>query len=103
MDSLSGYVHNVSPTKASKKSNSYFNFHIQTGENEYRRAVCFEPKMHRNVQSFEESKTPIKLKNQRQKTNGNDDGDIYIGKRFDLVRFIFTSSTSYRYNLLTML
>ena len=56
-----GYVHNVSPVKASAKGTEYFSFTIQEKENKIK-ALCFTPRKHKsNVESKAESGTPSKL------------------------------------------
>ena len=56
-----GYVHNVSPVKASAKGTEYFSFTIQEKEKKIK-ALCFTPRKHKsNVESKAENGTSSKL------------------------------------------
>ena len=68
MENAVGYVQNVSPTKkSSKRKISYFDFQLQTGENEHTRAICFQPSMRGTLQSYETSGIPVKIRNVTKK------------------------------------
>ena len=71
-DKVFGYVQGVSPVKKSRMSRPYFNFHVQTGEEEWHRAVCFEEKLQGTVQSFSSAESAIQISNVR-KTPRRDD------------------------------
>lgn len=81
MERVKGYVHNVSPTKRGKNGKTtYFNFHLQTTDDNYKRAVCFQSDMHNTLTSFQDSQTPVKFTNSRKSSAADD--DIYFNKRF---------------------
>ena len=59
-----GYIHNVSPVKTSKRTHhQWYDFQLQTNANEVRRVVSFNTSYHSNLQHYEQSKTPVLLKN----------------------------------------
>ena len=63
LDVVEGYIHLLSPVKASRNSAiSYFNCHIQTADNKVVRAVCYSPKKRVNLQQAFQSKSPVHIK-----------------------------------------
>lgn len=80
-----GYVHNLSPTKQSKRKNGpkYFNFDLQTDKSNYTRAVCFEPSLRQTLGNYQSSSTPVKLQNVQRKQSLNNPSvtDIIVTKR----------------------
>ena len=71
------YVHSLSPIiKAKTSDKRYFDMMLQT-EEITTRAVCFSPEKHHLIKSFEESKSPIKIKNvQKRLYNGTEEYTI---------------------------
>ena len=61
-----GYVHNVSDVKIPKSGKSnvrYFDFSIQEGGDDMKRAVCFSPEKGYVLKEKEVGKTPVSLLN----------------------------------------
>ncbi len=65
-DSISGYLHNVSPIKTSRKNNRYFNATLQVSRDEYHNTVVFATEKHDTLNTAATNKTPIKMKNARK-------------------------------------
>lgn len=81
---LSGFVHNVSPTKKSKiRSFSYFTFSLQVSDNTIRRAVCYDNEKQPIFKAYEESRQPAILTNVTQKRSLLDPSqdDVIVSKR----------------------
>jgi len=61
---VEGYVHTVTPTKPSVKTNdSYFNFVLQTDRTTFTDVVSYTPKNRRYLVQASEKKNPIKITN----------------------------------------
>lgn len=56
-----GYLHTVSPVKTSRKNVRYFDATIQTGQEEYRRVVCFSPDKRASFVQATDNKQPVKV------------------------------------------
>ncbi|XP_068677599.1 uncharacterized protein [Montipora foliosa] len=68
-----GFIHNVSPVKTSKRTqHQWYDFQLQTAPNKIRRVVSFNPSFHTHMQHYEQSKTPVLLKNIIVKENEGD-------------------------------
>ena len=83
MDQL-GYIHSVSTTKSSKRGNiRYFNFGIQTDNEEFQIAVCFHLPFRDVLTLFQQSGNPVKLRNISRKPNFTNPQvmDIVVNKR----------------------
>ena len=81
---LSGFVHNVSPTKKSKiRSFPYFAFSLQVSDNTIRRAVCYDNEKQPIFKAYEESRQPAVLTNVTQKRSLLDPSqdDVIVSKR----------------------
>ena len=81
---LSGFVHNVSPTKKSKiRSFPYFTFSLQVSDNTIRRAVCYDNEKQPIFKAYEESRQPAILTNVTQKRSLLDPSqdDVIVSKR----------------------
>ena len=64
LENKHGYVHNVSPLKRSTKSkNEWFDFNLQVSPAKVRRIVGFDQTKHQRIEHFQETKSPILLKN----------------------------------------
>lgn len=59
-NSLLCYVHNVSPIKKSS-STSYFTAQLQTSEEDFVKAVCFNSSRRDILQTHQQQKSPVKL------------------------------------------
>ncbi|XP_078580307.1 uncharacterized protein LOC144864279 [Branchiostoma floridae x Branchiostoma japonicum] len=57
---LTGYIHNVSPMKKSRRGASYFNFDLQE-KDAVRKAVCFSPEKRKVVEDQEQSQHGCKI------------------------------------------
>jgi hypothetical protein len=83
--SVTGYIHDMGPTKRSKKGTcSYFDFCVQTGPDTYRRGITFCSDKHRkSLEQFLEDSTPVCLRNIHfSKSNGM--GDIELNKHSEI-------------------
>lgn len=79
MESAIGYVQNLSPVKVgSKRKISYFEFTLQTGCEQYTRAVCFHESLRATLESYQDSVTPVKLRNISRRPNWNDPTKIDV-------------------------
>ena len=81
---LSGFVHNVSPTKKSKlRSFPYFTLSLQVSNNTIRRAVCYDNEKQPIFKAYEESRQPAILTNVTQKRSLLDPSqdDVIVNKR----------------------
>ena len=79
---LSGFVHNVSPTKKSKiRSFPYFTFSLQVSDNTIRRAVCYNNEKRPIFKAYEESRQPAILTNVTQKLLDPSQDDVIVSKR----------------------
>ena len=59
-----GYIHNVSPVKTAKRTrHEWYEFQLQTPTNKVRRVVSFSTSFHTHMQHYEQSRTPVVLKN----------------------------------------
>ena len=66
--SVEGYVHNVSPTTKSRRGSvPYFNFLLQTAKASYRRAVCYDETLQKQLEGYQTSRTDAKLRNVGEK------------------------------------
>ncbi|KAM7420109.1 hypothetical protein PAMA_014695 [Pampus argenteus] len=59
--SISGYLHNISPMKVSKKNTRYFHATIQSGREEYHRVVVFSPEKRDHYEQAASVKKPVTL------------------------------------------
>ena len=81
---LSGFVHNVSPTKKSKlRSFPYFTLSLQVSNNTIRRAVCYDNEKQPIFKAYEEPRQPAILTNVTQKRSLLDPSqdDLIVNKR----------------------
>ena len=64
LENKHGYVHNISPVKRSTKSkNEWFDFHLQVSPTKVQRVVGFDQTKHQRIKHFQETKSPVLLKN----------------------------------------
>ena len=85
--SVEGYVHNVSPTMKSRRGSvPYFNFLLQTAKASYRRAVCYDEKLQKQLEDYQTSRTAAKLRNVGEKRSLVDAEalDLVVTKRTGL-------------------
>ena len=83
IDSIIAYVHNVSPTKKSKRSGiNYFNMVLQT-QNANHQAVSYRFDVKNTIETAAESKSPVKLLYFKKKANFRDNAqeDIEINRK----------------------
>lgn len=77
MENAVGHVQNLSPTKKSaKRKISYFDFKLQTAQNQCTRVVCFQESMRSTLQEYETSGIPVKIRNVAKKPNQLDASQI---------------------------
>lgn len=83
MEDLVGYVHRLSPTKRSKrKSLPYFDFKLQTENEEYQRVVCFNDKLRSSLDNYQRANIPVKIRNaSRSKSLIDDENNFLLNKR----------------------
>jgi len=60
-ESVSGYLHSLSPVKVSKKNARYFDATLQSGREEYHRVIVFTPEKRRQFEQAVIAKKPVKL------------------------------------------
>ncbi|XP_068712523.1 uncharacterized protein [Montipora foliosa] len=59
-----GFIHNLSPLKRSRgKGVHWFDFHLQTSPTKVQRVLAFNAPAHQQMQHFQDTKTPVFLKN----------------------------------------
>jgi len=80
---VSGYLHNVSPVKVSRRNTRYFEASVQTGREEYRRVVCFSPEKRAACVQASENKQAVKLIECRKAISQSDAGgfDVLVSAR----------------------
>ncbi|TKS65832.1 hypothetical protein D9C73_028361 [Collichthys lucidus] len=61
-NSVSGYLHTISPVKVSKKNTRYFNATIQNGREEYHRVVVFTPEKRDQFEQAASANRPVTLR-----------------------------------------
>ncbi|XP_056613837.1 uncharacterized protein LOC130429354 [Triplophysa dalaica] len=69
---ISGYIHDVSPVKTSKRNNKYFNAVCQNGRDEYHDIVVFTADKHGTFTSAAGNKTAIKMNNVKRELKNQD-------------------------------
>ena len=71
---LQGYVHTLSSIQSSSKSNiKYFDFKLQTSEEESVRMVCYSPEKRMKLQQHFKNKSPVKIQGtKRSRTKDNE-------------------------------
>lgn len=68
-----GFIHNLSPLKRSRgKGVHWFDFHLQTSPTKVQRVLAFNAPAHQQIQHFQNTKTPVFLKNLIIKEDEND-------------------------------
>lgn len=98
-DSVSGYVYSVSPKKKSRKAFPYFEFKIQTGDEQSRRVVCYDESQRPKIRSFQDSREPVKLRNITRKPSifNPQSLDIFVNKRSKIEK-ANNSTIDYEFN-----
>ena len=73
--------------KLRKTSVPYFNFLLQTANSQFRKAVCYDNKQPKEFCSFENSRSPAKIRNVSEKRSlwSPDDLDIIVSKHSKLL------------------
>lgn len=67
------YLHNISPLKtAGTSKRKYFNLIVQCKDRPVR-AVCYSPEKRAELHALASTKSPVKLNNYKQPSNGDDD------------------------------
>ncbi|CAB4001113.1 Hypothetical predicted protein [Paramuricea clavata] len=69
-----GYVHTLSPIQSSSKSSiKYFDFKLQTSDEESVRMVCYSPEKRMKLQQHFKNKSPVKIQGtKRSRTKENE-------------------------------
>ena len=71
LDSLRGFIHNLSPVKRSRKT-EWFEFHLQTSPSKVQRVVGFNIPSHSTFSEHNKSKTPVLLSNTKKNESNKD-------------------------------
>ena len=59
-----GFILNLSPQERSwRKGVHWFDFHLQTSPTQLQRVLAFNAPAHQQIQNFQDTKTPVLLKN----------------------------------------
>ncbi|XP_067278206.1 uncharacterized protein [Pseudorasbora parva] len=77
-NSISGYLHSISPIKISRANNRYFNAILQVSRNEYHDTVVFAMDKHDTFSTAAKNKTPVKLKNAKKSISIRDKEDFDV-------------------------
>ena len=71
LDSLCGFIHNLSPVKQSRKTD-WFEFHLQTSPSKVQRVVGFNIPSHSTFSEHNKSKNPVLLSNTKKNESNKD-------------------------------
>lgn len=71
LESLCGFIHNLSPVKRSKRTD-WFDFHLQTSPSKVQRVVGFNIPSHSTFSGHNKSKTPVLLSNTKKNDSNKD-------------------------------
>ena len=72
-----GYIHNLTNIKRSKNNHQWYEFEFQTSPSKVRRVVGFSVPHHAELQRFEESKSPIFLRNVIENKDPEEDDIVF--------------------------
>ncbi|XP_049333709.1 uncharacterized protein LOC125804028 [Astyanax mexicanus] len=85
-ETLSGFIHQVSPIKFSATSSEFFNAVIQTDREEFHDAVVFSPGKRQRFLQAQQNGTPLRLTNVRKTLSlkGTSDYDVLLNYKTDV-------------------